>query len=74
VHENPTPCRQGFSLALKGVTSFVTRRGWKGKEGTGMYRLNGTIQDIGSAKEIGETVAIASILKKHAFPLLISGP
>lgn len=26
----------------KDVTSFVTRRGWKEKEGTGIYRLNGT--------------------------------
>jgi hypothetical protein len=33
----------------KDVTSFVTRRGWNGKEGTGMYGLNGTLQDFGIA-------------------------
>ena len=33
----------------KDVTSFVTRRGWNGKEGTGMYGLNGTLQDLGIA-------------------------
>jgi hypothetical protein len=31
------------------VTVFVTRRGWNGKEGTGMHRLNGTLQDLGIA-------------------------
>jgi hypothetical protein len=35
---------------LKGVTTFVTRKGWKGKEGTGRYRPNGTLQDIDTAK------------------------
>jgi hypothetical protein len=33
----------------KDVTTFVTRRGWKGKERTGMYGLNGTLQDLGIA-------------------------
>jgi hypothetical protein len=28
------------------VTDFVTRQGGKGKEGTGIYRLNGTLQDL----------------------------
>ena len=28
------------------VTIFVTGLGWKGKEGTGMYGLNGTRQDL----------------------------
>ena len=28
------------------VTIFVTGLGWKGKEGTGMYGLNGTRQDF----------------------------
>lgn len=28
------------------VTNFVTRRGGNGKEGTGMYGLNGTLQDL----------------------------
>ena len=47
----------------KDVTNFVTRRGWNGKEGTGMYGLNGMLQDFGIAKEIGETVAIASLVR-----------
>ena len=42
-------CKQGSSLALKAVTIFVPRRGWNGKEGTGMYRPNGTLQDFGIA-------------------------
>jgi hypothetical protein len=28
------------------VTSFVTRRGWNGKERAGMYGLNGTLQGL----------------------------
>jgi len=47
---------------------------WKGKEGTGMYGLNGTLQDLGIAKEIGETVAIASFVRNGLLSLLISGP
>ena len=37
------------SLAY-GVVLCLTRRGWKGKEGTGMDRLNGTRQDLGIAE------------------------
>lgn len=34
---------------MEGVTTFVTRRGGKGKERTEMYGLNGTLQDFGIA-------------------------
>jgi hypothetical protein len=39
-----------------------------------MYGLNGTLQDLGIAKEIGETVAIASFVRNGLLSLLISGP
>ena len=48
---------------LESVTSFVTRKGRKGKEGTGRYRTNGTLQDIDTAKQFGETVAITSVMR-----------
>jgi hypothetical protein len=48
---------------VEAVTSFVTRQGWKGQEVTGMYRLNGMLQDFDLAHEFGETVAIASFIK-----------
>jgi len=57
----------------KDVTSFVTRRGWNGKEGTGMYGLNGTLQDLDIASQIGETIAIASFARNGLWSLLISG-
>ena len=50
----------------------MTRRGGNGKEGKGMYRLNGTIQDFDIAKEIGETIAIASFVRNGRLSLLIS--
>jgi hypothetical protein len=46
---NSTSFQPVVLYLIKGVTSFVTRRGWKGKEGTGMNRLNGTLQDLGIA-------------------------
>jgi hypothetical protein len=58
----------------KDVTSFVTRKGGKGKEGTEIYRTNGTLQDIDTAKKFGETVAKASFVRNGRFSLLISGP
>ena len=39
-----------------------------------MYRLNGTLQDLSIAKEIGETVAIASFVRNSLLSLLISEP
>jgi hypothetical protein len=62
------------AFALKAVTNFVTRQDRNGKEGTGIYRLNGTLQDLGIANEIGETVAIASFVRNGHWSLLISGP
>jgi len=39
-----------------------------------MYGLNRTLQDLGIAKESGETVAIASVMRNGRLSLLISGP
>jgi hypothetical protein len=39
-----------------------------------MYRLNGMLQDLGIANEIGETIAIASFIRNGRLSLLISGP
>ena len=66
--------RQHLHGGSRCVTTFVTRLGEKGKERTGKHRINGTLQASDIATNCGETVAIASILKRHAFPLLISGP
>ena len=40
----------------------------------GMYGLNGTLQDLGIATKLGETVAMASFVRNGHLSLLISGP
>jgi hypothetical protein len=56
------------------VTTFVTGLGGKGKERTGKYRTNRTLQAVDIATNCGETVAIARVVKNGVFSLLISGP
>jgi hypothetical protein len=46
-HESSTPFVDRLLPSLeKDVTTFVTRHGRNGKEGTGRYRLNGTLQGL----------------------------
>jgi len=56
------------------VTAFVTRKDGNGKERKDYHGIKRRRQDIGIANEIGETVAIASVMKNGLFSLLISGP
>jgi hypothetical protein len=55
------------------VTTFVTRHGRNEKERKDLNRIKRRLQDIGIAKEIGETVAIASFVINGRLSLLISG-
>ena len=46
-YESTTPFVDRLLQSLeKDVTAFVTRQGENGKEGTGLYRLKGTLQGL----------------------------
>lgn len=67
-------CASACLADEKDVTTFVTRQERNGKERTDLHRIKRSLQDIGIAKEIGETVAIASFVRNGHLSLLISGP
>jgi len=58
----------------KDVTTFVTRQDQNGTERKDYHRIKRRLQDIGITQEMGETVAIASVMRNGLLSLLISGP
>jgi hypothetical protein len=55
------------------VTIFVTRQGRNGRDRKDEHGIKRSLQDIDIAKEIGETVAIASFVRNGRLSLLMVG-